>query len=171
MKKILLPGILLSCLIAASNAQESGIPAVGTKGLIDHPFDYDGRKIQFEGEAIGDPMKRGGHAWVNVLDSNAAIGVFVASESLSSIGIFGSYKAKGDTLRVRGVFHRACPDHGGDMDIHASSIEAIEKGHGTPHPVDRLELILTLAFILIASVLFAIWRKREGSAKTESWLS
>jgi hypothetical protein len=161
----------LLSLIRPSAAQDPLGPAVGTKDLIAHPLAYDGKDILFEGEAIGDPMKRGGYAWVNVLDSDAAMGIFMPSGYLASIKNYGSSRRKGDTLRVRGVFRRACPDHGGDMDIHASSIEVVKKGYETPHPINTIELALIPVFFLLASILFARWRKSEATIKPGTRLS
>jgi hypothetical protein len=164
MKKAILAFSLFAFLCEAI-AGES-IQPVGTKELIARPRDYDGKDIVFEGEAIGDPMKRGDHAWVNLLDSNAAIGVFLPESALAAIENYGSNRRRGDTLRVRGVFHRACPDHGGDMDIHADTVEIVERGSPTPHPVDRLELVLLPVSFLLAALFYVLWRKRERTAQS-----
>lgn len=139
-------------------------PRVNSADLIENPVRWDGMEIIFEGEAIGPPMKRGAHVWVNVLDSNAAVGIFLSSEDARTIGSFGSYARRGDTLRARGVFRRACPDHGGDMDIHAASLEIIAAGKPTPHPVDPFRLALAPASLGLAAGLFALWRKRKATA-------
>ena len=168
---------LASLLVAARAApatapRDSIMDPVGTKELIEHPRDYDGKEILFEGEAIGDPMGRGGFAWVNILDSNAAMGVFMPAALLPASGNYGSYAAAGDRVLVCGVFHRACPDHGGDMDVHASSVTVLAAGHPTAHHVSRLELALVLPAFLLATALFAVLRKREArSGNSGKWLS
>lgn len=167
-------GIVLAIgALPGAGAEEDGLsPArVGAKALIADPRVYDGREILFEGEAIGDPMRRGDHAWVNVLDADAAMGVFMPLADLDAIGVFGSSRASGDVVLVRGIFHRACPDHGGDMDIHAVSVSVVQPGHATRHHVDTLKLVLLPVFIVLAAGLYVLWRKRETAAKRGRWLS
>jgi hypothetical protein len=164
-------GVLMAAL-SPSFAAGSSIPAPGTKDLIDRPLEYDGKIVSLTGEAIGDPMRRGDHAWVNVLDSYAAIGVFLPSGCLATIERYGSNKQKGDTLRILGVFRRACPEHGGDMDIHALDIEVAARGFATPHPADIRGVVLAPLSLAIAAALFLAWRKRaaahssSGAART-----
>ena len=157
-----LASILYLALAGAWSASPQA--AVPSKELIGDPRAYDGREIAFEGEAIGDPMRRGDFAWVNVLDSYAAIGVFLPASQQRTIENFGSYRRGGDIIRVLGVFHRACPEHGGDMDIHGSSVEAISRGRETPHPVSRIELVLIPVFFILAAVLWRFSTSREAAA-------
>jgi hypothetical protein len=163
--------LLLAVVLSSAGAQtlsSSGSAAITAKvssaDLIENPVRWDGKEVLFEGEAIHPSLSRGDFVWVNVLDSNAAVGIFLSSDEERSIGSFGSYARRGDTLRVRGVFRRACPDHGGDMDIHAASLEIIAAGKPTPHPVDRIQLALTPAFLGLAAILFIVWRKRKAPA-------
>jgi len=169
----LLGAVLAFGILVAAGAEESGaFPIqVGAKALIADPRAYDGREVLFEGEAIGDSMRRGDHAWVNVLDADAALGIYAPLAELDAIGVFGSSRAKGDIVLVSGIFHRACPDHGGDMDIHATSISVVRPGYATPHPVDTLKLVLVPISIGLAAGLCIIWRKREATVRKGSWLS
>lgn len=171
--RAMLGAFLAFGILFAAGAEEGGTPPakVGAKALIADPRAYDGREILFEGEAIGASMRRGDHAWINLLDADAALGVYAPLADLDAIGVFGSSRAKGDLVLVRGTFLRACADHGGDMDIHATSVSVIQPGHATPHPVDTLELaLLPLSFALAAGLYFA-WRKREAAVRKGSWLS
>jgi len=155
--------VLFSLLYFTAPALVSGEEprVVSCKDLIDHGRDYDGKEILFEGEAIGDPMRRGDHAWVNLLDSSGAMGAWMPASDLALFAHYGSYREKGDLVRLRGVFHRACPDHGGDMDIHVESVERLEPGRAVAHPVNRVELLLAAISLLAAGGLYAFWRKRE----------
>jgi hypothetical protein len=157
---------ILLFLFASSAAAEE--PAVSARDLIDHAKEYDGKAVVFTGEAIGDSMRRGDHAWVNVLDSDAAMGVYLPASALGAIRHYGSNSMKGDTVRVRGVFSRACPEHGGDMDIHASAVEIVARGASTPRPVDSLKLALTPAFLGLSALLYLLWRRRERSIRPEA---
>lgn len=129
--------------------------------LVDRGRDFDGREILFEGEAIGDPMRRGDHAWVNILDSSGALGAWLPSELLGRITRYGSYRGKGDVLLVRGVFHRACPDHGGDMDIHVEAILAVTPGQPAAHPASPTLGLLAALSLVAAAALYSFWRRRE----------
>jgi len=153
--------LAFSCFVSSTLASGEEPRVVSCKELIDRGRDYEGKEILFEGEAIGDPMRRGDHAWVNLLDSSGAMGAWMPARDLASFVHYGSYREKGDLVRLRGVFHRACPDHGGDMDIHVESIEALARGRAQAHPVDRAELLLAPLSLLAAGGLYAFWRRRE----------
>jgi hypothetical protein len=169
MNRTIVTVFILVAALSAAGAETS--PLVGTKELIEHPRDYDGKVVVFVGEAIGAPMRRGDSAWVNVLDPDAAMGVFMPASMLRGIANYGSNRTKGDRLKVAGVFHRACPDHGGDMDIHAASVEVVAAGTSTPHPVDRVKLALVPASFIAAALLYILWKKREAAARKGNWLS
>ncbi|MFA5118758.1 MAG: DNA-binding protein [Candidatus Omnitrophota bacterium] len=96
--------------------------------LISNAKGYDGEPVSFAGEVIGDIMFRGAHAWVNINDGESAIGVWMPGELAKKVRFTGSYKFIGDWVEITGVFHRACPEHGGDLDIHAQSIDKISTG-------------------------------------------
>lgn len=149
------------CFARAAFAAGEGQRPVSCAALIDHGRDYDGKEILFQGEAIGEPMRRGDHAWVNVLDGSGAMGAWMPAADVASFAHYGSYREKGDLVALCGVFHRACPDHGGDMDIHVESIEVLARGHAQAHPVGRSELILAPLSLLAAAGLYAFWRRRE----------
>lgn len=153
--------LIALCFAGQALAAGGGPRPVSCAALIDRGRDYDGKEILFEGEAIGEPMRRGDHAWVNVLDGSGALGAWMPAAGLSSLAHYGSYREKGDLVALRGVFHRACPDHGGDMDIHVESIELLARGHAQAHPVRRSELLLAPLSLLAAAGLYAFWRRRE----------
>jgi hypothetical protein len=95
---------------------------VSSTELINSAKLYDGKTIVYTGEIIGDIMARGDYAWVNVNDGKNAIGVWINKNLIKDIHYMGSYKFKGDVVEVSGIFHRACLQHGGDLDLHAQSL-------------------------------------------------
>ncbi|MHB1346132.1 MAG: DNA-binding protein [Candidatus Humimicrobiaceae bacterium] len=139
-----------------SNALE-----VGSNELIDHVADYDKKEIVYSGEVIGDIMNRGQNCWINVSDRDNAIGVWAEISSAEDIEYKGSYRYKGDEVKVTGVFNKACPEHGGDLDIHAQKIEVIRKGYTSNRPVN-FYFILTagILFVIAIAMNFIIFRKR-----------
>lgn len=128
-KAILLIGF---CLI--SNSGFAGV--LSSKELIDQAKQYDNQKVVYSGEVIGDVMRRGKNAWINVNDGIAAVGIWADQTGVKNITVTGSYKAQGDTIEIEGVFHRACLEHGGDLDIHAETIRTITPGQIIFEPID-----------------------------------
>ena len=109
-------------------------------------------------------MIRQEFAWINVRDETGAIGVFCPKDLVGEIEHQGGYKHIGDVVSIRGTFHRSCPQHGGDTDIHAERIAIIQKGKEISHPVDprkvRLSLIL-LAITFVLTIVYLVARRRR----------
>jgi hypothetical protein len=136
---------------------------LSSNDLIEQAKQLHGKEVVYTGEAIGDAMRRGEHCWVNVNDGNNAIGIWLDERQFAVIRTFGSYNATGDVLRIRGTFHRACPEHGGDMDIHAAAIDVVKGGEAVQHPVRMLSLVLAVIFLPASLAAFLLWRKKEKS--------
>jgi hypothetical protein len=126
--------------------------------LINRAREYDDQVITYQGEVVGDVMRRGDFAWVNLHDGKNAIGVWVPLHLIDQIVYTGSYKSRGDTLLVKGIFQRACPQHGGDLDIHAQQILKVASGRLTPERPNPYKL--NQAGILLG-VLLAVWILRR----------
>jgi hypothetical protein len=154
---------------------------VTTEELVDDMPAYDGKEITITGEVVGDVMLRDGYGWVTVNDdiyatksieeggelsgySNLGIAVWAPRGELERIHVLGGYKNKGDRVRVTGVFNRACQEHGGDTDIHASTVEVLEQGYPISHPFAWWKLVLVLVLAAAALTLGIIWRKRVISS-------
>ena len=133
----------------------------GSARLIERAKELDGREVEFVGEAIGEPMRRGDHVWLNLLDSSGAIGIWANRADLPSIRYFGSAAARGDTLRVRGIFHRSCPEHGGDLDIHASALEVVTRGELKRETLHAGRMALAAGLLLASMAAFLLWRARQ----------
>jgi len=139
-------------------------PVTGTD-LIENAREYDSTIVEFQGEVIGDVMLRGDFAWINVTDGTECIGVWTTRDIAENVIQYtGDYKHKGDIINIKGVFFRACPEHGGDLDIHSDEIIKIAKGSATPHPVSRAKVINALVLsgtALLFSVLCILKAKRK----------
>jgi len=147
---------LLCILTGVASAQVSSVE------LIEKAAEFDGREVEFRGEAIGEPMRRGDHAWINVNDGANAVGIWADGGAAAAVRLYGSYRARGDAVLVRGVFHRSCPEHGGDFDIHASGITVIAPGTAVDHPVRIPPLIAAVLLLAAALALHLLWRRREA---------
>ena len=139
----------------------SNVLELGSNELIDHAIDYDKKEIVYSGEVIGDIMNRGQNCWINVSDGDNAIGVWADRSSTENIEYKGNYRYTGDEVKVTGVFNKACPEHGGDLDIHAQKIEITGKGYVNKRPVNvYFILIAGILFVIAIAMNFIIFRKR-----------
>ncbi|MDP3042014.1 MAG: DNA-binding protein [Candidatus Omnitrophota bacterium] len=122
--------------------------------LINNAKQYDGKLITYSGEVIGDVMSRGEFAWVNINDGQNALGVWISSALAQEIKFTGNYKSRGDRLEIVGEFHHACPEHGGDLDIHGRLLRKIASGRMVKEKLNFDKA--SLSFILLGA-LFLIW--------------
>lgn len=131
--------------------------------LIDKGKEYDNKVIIIEGEAIGELLERGENSFVNINDGTSAMGVYLKTSVGETIEYYGDYHHIGDTVRVRGTFHRACKEHGGDMDLHSEEFEIVSKGHDVTHEIATWKWIATgllSQFVIFAGVqVYRIVRK------------
>lgn len=123
---------------------------LSSQALIDHAREYDGKVVVYAGEAIGEVMPRGAFAWVNLNDGKNAIGCWMQLKLARTIFHTGTYKAKGDWIEVSGIFNRACPEHGGDLDIHVQALRTVYSGRQfTEHAqADKQNLALVLLGVI-----------------------
>jgi hypothetical protein len=135
---------------------------ISSSELIENAQRYDGKEVVYEGEAIGEIMQRRDGAWVNVYDGEHSIGVWMPKELAAGIEYTGSYRAQGDILQVKGIFNRACLEHGGDLDIHAASLNKIRSGWLKQEriiPAKRGLLITLLVILCLILVLKSLINK------------
>lgn len=131
--------------------------------LIENTLELDGQTVEIGGEAIGDILMRGQSGWANILDQGAAIGVWATSDQLQKTKWLGSYKQRGDTVRVVGVFHRACSEHGGEPDIHATELTITAAGGSTYRPVERAKVLT--AVVLVPATLAVVQFSRRANRR------
>ncbi len=152
-----------------------GLTSPSSTELIENHQRYNGKTISFEGEAIGDIMVRGDSAWIHLNDDpygknrspelagyNSGMAVWLKADKAKRIKILGDYNNWGDLAGVTGTFNSACSEHGGDMDIHASSLIIIKRGEPIKHPLEISKLwwgifLGTLAGLL--SLLNKLWKR------------
>lgn len=162
--------------MAAAGAPLTSAGAPGSGALVEHPAQWDGRVISFVGEAIGEVMQRGRNAWLHLNDDaysrqvphdtalvgyNSGQAVWVSAELAAQVKVCGDYSHRGDLVRVVGVFHAACPEHGGDMDIHALELEVVQPGSPIPHSVSGLRAGAAAVLSVPAAGLWLLWRRRH----------
>lgn len=127
---------------------------ISSSDLINNAKLYDSKTVNYKGEVIGDVMKRGDFAWVNVNDGISAIGIWVPLVFTKEIIYTGSYRARGDIVEVAGVFNRACPEHGGDLDIHAQALRKTDSGRPVMEKINTAKVNQVL---ILLGVLILVW--------------
>ena len=147
--------LCLALIISSSNC----FAQVSTSSdLLNNAKQYDGKTVNYKGEVIGDVMIRGDYAWLHVNDGSIAIGIWAPKTLIEDIRYAGDYHKKGDTVEVSGTFHRSCPEHGGDLDIHVSEIKKITSGSSVIQPISRKKVYIGV-YSLILVLLFYILKR------------
>jgi hypothetical protein len=152
MRNFRLTTIVLFCIFGFSATAFSGSLSSGE--LIKNARDYDGKLIAYAGEVIGEVMPRGEFAWVNINDGQNALGIWMNTALAKEIKFTGNYKSRGDSFEVAGIFHRACLEHGGDLDIHAQALRKIGNGRMVKEKLNFDKVNLSLVLL---GVLFLVW--------------
>jgi hypothetical protein len=167
--------IIAACLLAAGSAAADEPlvpPAPGSTELVENAGSWNGRIVGFTGEAIGEAMRRGTMAWIHLNDdaygladpgaeptlagANSGIGVWVDADDAALVSTFGDYRHNGDLVEVTGTFNAACPLHGGDMDIHATSLRIVRPGYPTVRQVQPSRVIAGAILAGLTLVLFLV---------------
>jgi hypothetical protein len=160
--KLLVLVFSFSLLVLSPSLLVAYAGSVSSTDLINNAKEFDAKTIVYEGEAIGDIMIRGEHAWVNLNDGQNAIGVWLDRAKAAEIVSRGNYKSKGDWLEITGIFNRACLEHGGDLDIHAQAMRRIKSGYPVTETINwkKINLAVFLFFILLT-----LWISRQLKPK------
>jgi hypothetical protein len=146
---------------------------VNSASLVENASAWNGHVVTFTGEAIGEAMVRGKMAWIHLNDDaymwknieegaqlagyNSGHAVWIPADLAIKIRFFGDFKHEGDVVKIAGTFHAACPQHGGDMDIHASTLEIVRIGHPVHDAFNTSRAIVALFLLAVA---FALHRVR-----------
>jgi hypothetical protein len=133
---------------------------ITSEELINNAVVYDGKEVVYEGEVVGDIMYRQDYAWANLNDGRNAIGIWLNKNLAAAIVYKGNYKVHGDWLQIKGVFHRACSEHGGDLDIHAQVVRKTSAGRPIKERLNtaKLNFVLVLLGVLCLALIFRLLR-------------
>ncbi|HZL04287.1 MAG TPA: hypothetical protein VFE45_02505 [Coriobacteriia bacterium] len=169
---------LAGCAAAGSTVGSPNSPTSGE--LVEEPKRYDGTTVAFQGEAIGEAMVRGEMAWIHVNDDayvlknieegaklggyNSGMPVWLDATEAREITYFGDFRHKGDIVRVEGVFNAACVEHGGDVDIHATSLSVVSAGRAAADSVEPGKPLWAALLSLAAGALY-VANRRWASAR------
>jgi hypothetical protein len=180
---LLFAGQIIGAQIPAQGTVEQKSPAVepplpsvpeevNSSTLVEEAKKWNGRQVIFTGEAVGEGMVRGQKCWIHLNDDaymwknieegaklggyNSGQAVWLDAGLAGKITYYGNYLYEGDIVKVTGTFHSVCRDHGGDMDIHADTLEIVRIGHPVKHTVNFKQAWLSLVLLGLAGVLFWI---------------
>lgn len=157
--------IALALSLAAVPARGLAIePAIATDGvaLTSMRDVADGATVSFEGEVISEVLAGGnGHVWVNVLSAGVGIGVWMPAELAADLEVFGDWHHTGDTVRVTGVLNHGCDLHGGDLDVHATSLSLLTRGVRHERPWSWWKAIAGLGGLAVAYAGYRRMRRQE----------
>ena len=137
--------------------------------LLKNPSLFDKKVVEIEAEVVGEPLKEEDGVWINVKDrdKDIVLGVFIKDTLWQRrITHYGSYKERGDILKIKGVFHLFCPQHK-TTDIHAYKIEIKEEGFLREEKISSFKIklsfilgIICLTLALIYLIKNRIWKRR-----------
>lgn len=156
--------LFLALLAAAGTAfAQEPTPTTGPE-LASATSGLEGALVSIEGEVISELLDGGeGHKWVNILSDGTGIGIWAPTSELADIEVLGDWNETGDIVRVVGTFHQGCDQHGGDLDIHATSVMLLERGVEHERPIYWWKLAVGLVAAVVAGALFRRMRRQgEG---------
>ena len=144
--------------------------------LYECPQLYDDLVVTYTGEVVGEVLRRGDHAWVQLNDDayaltlgpigshavsagpNSGVSVRIPITVAEAIENVGASERLGDRLTVRGVFDSGDPADGGGTVIRADDVVAVERGGPRPalrYPGRRLAAAVLLPVtVIVAAVAF-----------------
>ena len=182
----LLAGVIVAALVVLSAAPALAADSLpkndpSSTALVARPSFYNGKKVTFSGEAIGEVMVRGDHAWIHLNDDaymernveegaklggyNSGMAVWVPAGLTRQIDTYGDYSHEGSIVQVEGVFNKACKEHGGDMDIHADVVRVVRAGHDAKDPIHPLKAALAAVLAAAAAGLFWLERRTRNNLR------
>ena len=130
--------------------------------LIEQAKELDGQKITVQGEAIGECMDRGEYSWININDGTNAMGIWMDTKEAANISFYGNSENKGDTIKITGIYHRACKEHGGEADIHNITSEIVNVGNPVKETVPFIKISSSISLSIIAFAMVIIFCKRKS---------
>jgi hypothetical protein len=127
------------------------------KEILKSPDKFDKKEIEIKGELIGEPLRDKDGFWINVSLDNFNIGIFITNkELLKKLKYWGSYKVKGDIVKIKGTFFKECPDHH-ERDIHAQEIIITKPGFLKKEVIPPFKFKLAMVSFIICLTITIIY--------------
>lgn len=141
------------------------------------PIAFDGRRVTFVGEVIGDLIERRDGVWVQVNDDdyalavgpmgghrnhrgfNQGLAVWLPDGLHERIEAVGGPGRRGDVVLLQGVLLRNDPDDGGGITLRADHLEVIAPTVEVPEPFHPVQAV-TAAVLAVLAVGTLAWSRR-----------
>jgi hypothetical protein len=142
------------------------------------PQAFDGRRIVFAGEAIGELLRRDGGAWLQVNDDgyalevgplgrhddrrgfNSGLSVWLPDGLHEQVEGFGGPSRRGDVLLLEGQLLRADPADGGGTTLRAERMVVLAPSVELDEPLHLLQVWVAGALSALAAAAL-VWSRRE----------
>lgn len=148
---------------------------VSSADVLRCPAAFDGLRVTYAGEVVGDVLHRRGGAWVLVNDdayalvtgplpghrtsagTNTGLAVWVPEELLDGLGGDGlggpgRPGRRGDVVLVSARVVRVDPEDAGGLTLRAESMRIVAPSVEVPEPLDVPRLVLAVVLVLLAAV-------------------
>jgi hypothetical protein len=150
---------------------------VTSSDVIACPTAYDGRRVRYRGEVVGDVLLRDEGAWILVNDDayalevgplpahrehrgvNSGLTVWVPDRLLDAMSVTGRPGRRGDIVEVTGRVVRTDPADGGGLTVRATHLELLVPGVVVDEPLDVPQLWLALGVLAVAGGLTVVRRR------------
>ncbi len=165
--------------LVAGEPPVSGAP-VTSGGVIACPAAFDGQRVSYTGEVIGDLFHREGGAWALVNDddyalrvgplpshrehrgTNSGLSVWLPDDLAGDLTGLGRPGQRGDIIRIEGRIVRTDPTDGGGLTLRAEDIELLQPARSAPEPLHGPQLALAVVSLLGAIAATGLRRSRRG---------
>ena len=154
------------------------VVGLATSGaVLSCPFVFDGLRVTYVGEVVGDVLQRDGGAWLLVNDdpyaldqgpltageeprgTNSGLTVWLPDPLTDLVDEPGEHGVRGDVIEVVGHVNRADPADGGGLTIRAEEATLLAEAVELQEPVHWRQV--GAAVVLAALALAVLWRERQ----------
>lgn len=165
MRKYIASLVIILCFASPLTMHVKAASEYTINDLIENAKELDEKEITVQGEAIGEGMNRGNYSWININDGTNAIGLWVKQKTAVKVDCYGNYKYIGDTIKITGIFHRACIEHGGEADIHVNNLKVVKEGYRVNNKISMVKVISTIIIVFMALIILLIFNKKVINKK------
>lgn len=173
-------------LVAAIRAAQVRGGRVSSTQVLGCPAAFDGLRVRYAGEVVGDVLHRPGGAWVLVNDDayalevgplpahgrfsgvNQGLAVWVPEPLVTELTDPGRPGRRGQVIEVAGRVVRSDPQDAGRLTLRADRLDVLADAVDVAVPVPRGQLLLAGASVVVALTLAGL-RFRDRSRHRRSW--
>lgn len=155
---------------------------VTSEVIVSCPARFDGLRVTYIGEAVGDLLLRDGGAWLLVNDddyaltvgplpthrdhrgTNGGLSVWLPDPLPDQLTGLGRPGVWGDVIEVTGAIVRTDAADGGGLTLRADELTVLQPSRSVDEPLDRPRLLLAIAAVLAAGLAVAVRRGPSGAS-------